>query len=126
MERKKITLIFFAATLIILGLVFFYQAFFAKKGEIAGEQTKNVSLEVAELKNKLGPGVDYSVSKNTGALAFIVAGKDKIPLPLEKLLSVEPTVAAKYFLQEYGKYFGLSKPAKELLYAGVKKDNRKM
>src|SRR4030042_7202733 len=29
-------------------------------------------------------------------------------------------------MQEYGKYFGLSKPAKELLYSGVKKDDRKI
>lgn len=126
MKRKKIILIGFALTFFVLGLVFFYQAFFAEKGEVAGEQTKNLSADIKELKNKVGPGVDYSVSRNTGALTFIAAGKDKIPLPLEKLVSVEPTVAAKYFMQEYGKYFGLSKPARELLYAGAKRDDLKM
>ncbi|MDD5489807.1 MAG: M4 family metallopeptidase [Candidatus Moranbacteria bacterium] len=126
MERKKIIWICFAGVFFVLGLAFFGQTFFSEKGKVAGEQTKNLSADIEELKNKIGSGVDYSTSKNTGALTFMAAGKEKIPLPLEKLVSVEPTVAAKYFMQEYGKYFGLAKPAKELLPAGVKKDDRKM
>ncbi|OGI25956.1 MAG: hypothetical protein A3J76_00445 [Candidatus Moranbacteria bacterium RBG_13_45_13] len=114
------------AFVLILGLGYFYQAFFARHGMIAGEETENTSVNISELENKIGSGVEYTVSKNTGALTFIAAKKNKIPLPFEKALSYEPKVAAKYFMQEYGKYFGLAKPAKELLFAGAKSDERKM
>ena len=126
MKRKKIIRASLAVFFFVLGLVFFRQTFFSEKGEVAGEQTKNLSAHIEEFEKKIGPGIDYSVNSNTGALVFIAAGKNKIPLPLEKLVSVEPTVAAKYFMQEYGKYFGLAKPARELLYAGIKSDDQKM
>lgn len=120
---KKITII---AVFFVLGLIFFYQAFFVEKGKVAGERTKSVGARTEELKSRLGPGIEYAVNKNTGALSFMAAGEKKIPLTFEKPMSAESTVAAKYFLQEYGTYFGLSSPSEELVFAGKKSDERKM
>lgn len=126
MKRNKIILTVFAAIFVALCLVFFYQIFFAPRGEVAGDKTKNLSADIEELKNRLGSGATCSVSKNTGALSFLSGGEENIPLPLEKLVSVEPAMAAKYFMQEYGRYFGLSKPANELLFSGSRSDGKKM
>lgn len=110
----------------VLGLVLLSQTFFNRRGKVAGEQIENSGNSLDELKRKIGPGVEYSADRNTGVLTFLAAGKGKIPLPFEKLFSLKPEMAADYFLQEYGKYFGLSKPAKELIYVGKKSDERKM
>jgi bacillolysin len=124
-KRKKIATILLIL-FFVLGLALLGRTFFVDKGEIAGEESSSADANIEELKNKIGSGVEYSVNKNTGALSFISAKEKKIPLTLEKPMSAEPTVAAKYFMQEYGKYFGLSVPAKELLFAGKKSDAEKM
>jgi len=110
----------------VLGLVILDQTFFNRKGKVAGEQIENSKNDLNELKGKIGSSIEYSVDRNTGVLTFLAAKKGKIPLPFEKLFSLQPEMAAGYFMQEYGKYFGLSKPAKELLYVGEKSDERKM
>ena len=123
-HRKNITVAFIL--IFILGLVFFYQAFFVRKGMIAGEESQGSDASLEEFRNKVGPAVDYSIDQDTNVLTFLAAKKGKIPLPFEKLFSLKPEMAAGYFMQEYGKYFGLLKPAKELLYVGEKSDERKM
>ncbi|MDI6778346.1 MAG: M4 family metallopeptidase [Patescibacteria group bacterium] len=126
MKKKKNSAKIIIALILVFGLATVCRTFFIEKGMIAGEESKSVGADIEELKNKLGPGIEYSVDKNTGALSFISAKDRKIPLTFEKPLSADPTVAAKYFMQEYGKYFGLSVPAKELVFAGKKSDGKKM
>lgn len=110
----------------VLGLAYFRQTFFVRKGIVAGEENQNSGANLEGLKNKIGPDVEYSVDRNTGRLTFIVAKKEEIPLPFKKLFSLKPEMAARYFMQEYGKYFGLENPSRELIYAGKKSDEKMM
>lgn len=130
MKNKKISWKKIAAVAIILvfvlGLAYFRQTFFVRKGIIAGEENQNSGANLEGLKNKIGPDVEYSLDPNTGLLTFIAAKKEEIPLPFKKLFSLKPEMAARYFMQEYGKYFGLENPSRELIYAGKKSDEKMM
>ncbi len=130
MKNKKLSArkIAFAAIILvfIFSLAFWSRTFFARKGVVAGEETQKGTINLDELKQKVGSNVEYSADRATGALSFIAAKKGEIPLPFKKLVSVSPQTAARYFMQEYGKYFGLANPEKELLLVAKKSDNRKM
>lgn len=110
----------------VLALIFFYRVFFLEKGIVAGEENQSSLANLEEFRNKVGSAADYTIDPGTNALTFLVAKKGKTLLPFERLFSLRPEMAASYFLQEYGKYFGLTEPAKELIYVGKKSDERKM
>jgi|GEM_PF-3186939 Zn-dependent metalloprotease len=128
-KRKKMetkTKIIATLAALLAGAAILSGVFFVEKGKVAGEANQSSEAKLEEFKEKVGPDAEYAVNKNTGAVRFVSATKDGIPLPFKKLFSVDPATAAKYFMQEYGKYLGLEKPAKELLFVGKKSDEKKM
>jgi Zn-dependent metalloprotease len=127
MKRKKTGLVIVILSIFVFGLAYFAQTFFiGREGKVAGEQAEVGKISLDELKRKIGPEVEYSIDRNTSQLTFMSAKKGEIPLPFKKLFSNDPTATAKYFMQEYGRYFGLEKPSRELLFVKKKEDERGM
>ncbi len=79
--------------------------------------------DIQSLKNKLGDGFTYSVDESTGKLSFISGEGKNLPFNVKKLAKLTPQKVGKQFLKEYGKYFGVSNPGKNLVEAGQEKDD---
>ena len=130
-EAKKnfkisfLTLAFSA--LIFLGLGIAFQTFFIKeKGKVAGEQYQKTGKGLESLRDKLGQDAKYFVDPNTDKVTFISAEGKTLPLDLSKLGKLSPQKVSWQFLREYGAYFGVREPMKELKAVHEREDKLKM
>ncbi|OGI25957.1 MAG: hypothetical protein A3J76_00450 [Candidatus Moranbacteria bacterium RBG_13_45_13] len=120
-----LSLAFFA--LVVLGLGIVFQTFFIReKGKVSGQQDQKIGADLLSLAEKLGRDTGYFVDPNTGRATFISAERKELSLSVSKLEKLSPQKVSQQFLREYGAYFGVQKPEKELKMVRESEDKMKM
>jgi thermolysin len=127
--RKYHALIFFSAALIlILAGGFFYFRSREDKPAILGTATRKdeKKINLNALREKAGKDAKYSVDRKTEKITFLSREGEGIPLNLQKTAKMEPAAVAKQFMKEYGEYFGVENPSRDLKIIEKKKDDLEM
>ncbi|PIS42660.1 MAG: hypothetical protein COT24_02585 [Candidatus Kerfeldbacteria bacterium CG08_land_8_20_14_0_20_40_16] len=79
-------------------------------------QSENELGEVilAELQNKLGGNLQYTIDQNTGNLTFLKSQGGGIPITMANSSSLNGVGTANLFMEEYGALFGINNSATDL------------
>ena len=77
-------------------------------------------IDLQDLKAKAGEDVEYSVDRTTEKANFIAKGDGTLPVSLGEVK--DPEGVANQFMKEYGSYFGLSDPSRELSVSQEQED----
>lgn len=81
---------------------------------------KNNTL-IQNLTAQVQAKIDYTIDKTSNILSFISSENGRLPLQVKPKTS-DPIIVASQFMSEYGRYFGLQNPAKELHLINTKSD----
>ncbi len=117
----------------VCGIIFFSFAIAnARSAEDASsglETDKNTSA-FQSLNEKAGGDLTYSIDRNTGKVTFIRSEKGGIPLEIQKNTErfslADSASIASQFIEEYGTYFGVADPGKDLLFSKKDTDSLEM
>jgi len=127
--KKNYLLTIFLATVIFLiaGFLAFDYSYPESDGRVAGESIEKTEKEkdIEELKEKAGGKLRYTLNQKTGAVSFITSADNHLPLelPKDEKAAKDEKVLADKFVDQYGNYFGLKDPKKELKFLKKESDS---